>query len=95
MPTAAPTHSGHKKRAPDYRPSASQRGYGGRWQRLRANYLARHPLCEECLNEGRTVMATVVDHIDPHRGDKELFYNEDNWQSLCTRHHNSKTGKGL
>nr|WP_246414712.1 HNH endonuclease signature motif containing protein [Yoonia ponticola] len=32
--------------------------------------------------------ATTVDHIKPHRGDKVLFWDKNNWQSLCTSCHN-------
>ncbi len=38
---------------------------------------------------GRTVAAELVDHIVPHRGDMELFWDEDNWQSSCNWHHNA------
>ncbi len=31
--------------------------------------------------------ATVVDHIKPHRGDPKLFWDQENWQALCARHH--------
>lgn len=34
-------------------------------------------------------MASVVDHIQPHRGDLELFWDPENWQPLCALHHNS------
>lgn len=33
--------------------------------------------------------ATVVDHIKPHKGDSQLFWDQDNWQSLCKTHHDS------
>lgn len=36
-------------------------------------------------------MATVVDHIIPHRGDQKLFWDRGNWQPLCEHHHNVKT----
>lgn len=36
---------------------------------------------------GRVVMASVVDHIKPHRGNLELFLDADNLQSLCKRCH--------
>lgn len=36
-------------------------------------------------------MATVVDHIVPHRGDQKLFWDRSNWQPLCEHHHNVKT----
>lgn len=31
--------------------------------------------------------ATVVDHIIPYKGDTNLFWDTDNWQSLCKLHH--------
>jgi 5-methylcytosine-specific restriction protein A len=79
----------------DPRPSAGDRGYGWRWQKARDSYLREHPLCVLCLSEGRTTAASVVDHRIPHRGSYELFWDPDNWQSLCKPHHDVKTGKGL
>lgn len=35
--------------------------------------------------------ATVVDHVIPHKGDKKFFWDENNWQPLCKRHHDIKT----
>ena len=49
--------------------SAARRGYGSKWQRVRKRYLKEHPLCVECLKEGRYVPATDIDHIVAHRGD--------------------------
>lgn len=66
------------------RPSARERGYTSEWQKARAAYLAAHPTCRMC-----TAPATVVDHIIPHRGDKQLFWAQHNWQPLCDHHHNS------
>lgn len=78
-----------------------KRLYGRRWGKARRAHLARQPLCVMCQQEGRTTAAEVVDHITPHRDDPELFWNPDNWQSLCKRHHDStkqrieKSGKAL
>lgn len=36
-----------------------------------------------CAQLGLDVLATVVDHIKPHRGDMALFWDEANWQGLC------------
>ena len=44
------------------------------------------------MAEGKYVKATVVDHIIPHRGDQKLFWDRGNWQALCKRHHDIKTG---
>ena len=77
-----------KREIDERRPSSSLRGYDAKWQRARRFYLAEHPLCILC---GRR--ATVVDHIRPHRGDDELFWNEFNWQSLCKACHDTKTNR--
>lgn len=37
----------------------------------------------------RLTVATVVDHIVPHKGDQTLFWNEANWQPLCKLCHDS------
>lgn len=58
-----------------------------RWRKARALYLAAHPHCLRCM-----APATVVDHIVPHKGDDVLFWDEGNWQPLCARCHNRKTG---
>ena len=38
---------------------------------IRAKQLRDHPLCEDCRDQGRTTLATTVDHVivpngDPH-----------------------------
>jgi 5-methylcytosine-specific restriction enzyme A len=71
--------------------TTAERGYGGRWQRLSKRYLREHPLCVHCQDEGEINLATLVDHIEPHRGDEALFWDESNWQPLCARHHAIKT----
>jgi 5-methylcytosine-specific restriction enzyme A len=57
-----------------------------RWQQLRARHLAANPLCEMC--KPICTIATVCDHITPHRGDDELFWKGP-FQSLCATCHNS------
>jgi 5-methylcytosine-specific restriction endonuclease McrA len=37
--------------------------------------------------------ANVVDHIKPHRGDRHLFWDENNLQALCWNHHQSTKQK--
>ena len=73
------------------RATATERGYGAKWQRERKKFLEMHPFCVRCYEEGHITMATVVDHIIPHRGDPDLFWNRENWQPLCEHHHNAKT----
>ena len=75
------------------RPDSGKRGYDARWQKYTKIRLHMHPLCEYCRREGRIVAATVTDHIQPHRGDRNLFWDAANHQSLCTFHHNQKSGQ--
>jgi 5-methylcytosine-specific restriction protein A len=53
------------------------------WLRGRAHHLRNNPLCVFCLEQGRAEPATILDHIKEHKGDKGLFYDPKNWQSLC------------
>ena len=75
------------------RPSASARGYGSRWRAARKRYLSAHPLCAMCLEIGRPRVATVVDHVVPHRGDDRLFWDESNWCAMCKPCHDRKTAR--
>lgn len=81
----------HKASHPEEIRSAASRGYDSRWRKARKYYLQKHPLCVECMKEGRYVKATDVDHIKAHRGDPFLFWDESNWQALCHSHHSQKT----
>jgi 5-methylcytosine-specific restriction protein A len=67
--------------------TSAERGYDNKWRKARALYLQQHPLCVMCQADGIVGMATVVDHIVPHRGNQSLFWNPANWQSLCATHH--------
>jgi 5-methylcytosine-specific restriction enzyme A len=75
------------------RPSAARRGYGPRWRRARAAFLAQHPLCAACQADGRIVPATVVDHVVPHRGNPKLFWDRGNWAPACKPCHDAKTAR--
>ena len=85
-----------RRRKDARRGTATERGYGGRWQRERAVYLALNPLCKDpdTRHEGRTIASTTVDHIKPHRADPNLFWDQNNWQALCKPCHDAKTGRG-
>lgn len=73
------------------RESSAQRGYSYKWQQARKGFLAKHPLCAECERQGRITAATDLDHITPHKGDKDAFWTRSNWQSLCHPCHSRKT----
>ena len=86
-------HRGARRQADrDYRAKrtdvAEQAFYRSeRWKRLRAWKLARDPLCEVCLKEGRTTPAAMVHHVTPVKagGDPMAI---DNLMSLCVSCHN-------
>ncbi len=71
------------------RPTAAARGYDRRWRKAREAYLRAHPLCAGCKAAGKITPASDVDHIAPHRGERKLFWDRENWQSLCTSCHSS------
>jgi len=87
-------HSKQYKPKDINRANSYRRGYDKRWQKARKGFLASNPLCVECMKHDKYESATVVDHIKPHRGDKQLFWDESNWQPLCKRCHDKKTRRG-
>jgi 5-methylcytosine-specific restriction protein A len=69
-----------------------------RWRKRRSQHLALSPYCVYCERRGIVTIATVADHITPHRGDPVLF--DGPIQSLCARCHDSvksceETGRAL
>jgi 5-methylcytosine-specific restriction endonuclease McrA len=78
-----------ESRTPEQRRgSARARGYTAEWDREAKAHLRANPLCLYCQvgafgEPQRVSAATLVDHIEPHRGDKELFWRRSNWASCC------------
>jgi 5-methylcytosine-specific restriction protein A len=64
------------------------------WKKLRLLYLKEHPLCEECLNEGRVTTAEDIHHKNsPFKNgecNKNLFLDYNNLMALCKLCHNKK-----
>jgi 5-methylcytosine-specific restriction enzyme A len=77
------------KKAPTQRLGPRDRGYTRAWEKARAVFLRKHPFCEDHRKRGELIRGNVVDHRVPHRGDMRLFWDEDNWQTLCANCHNS------
>jgi len=63
-----------------------------RWKRARLAFLRRNPACVHCQGRGVMKAANVVDHIIPASTGHD-FWDQDNWQPLCSSCHNSKTGR--
>lgn len=56
--------------------------------RDRAAVLAEEPFCRSCLDQGKHVRATVVDHIDRNATDWDARRNK---QGLCEPCHDAKS----
>ena len=67
-------------------PAASERGPAGLRRPMALGSVpvsGGAPLVRRSLVEGCRIPATVVDHVEPHRGDERLFWDqEDQWQVL-------------
>lgn len=78
------------------RGSSTARGYGADWQRLRARFLAAHPLCEcdDCKGgELRVTPAEVVDHIEAIEDRPELRLVESNLRAMSKTCHDRHTAR--
>ena len=62
------------------------------WKNTRSAQLQNYPQCLYCNRNGVLSLAVEVDHIIPHKGDKNLFYGGV-LQSLCKTCHSKKTQK--
>lgn len=56
------------------------------WRIRRSEQLHRVPWCEPCKREGKTRIATTVNHINAHHGDPELFFHGP-LESVCKQCH--------
>ena len=70
---------------------AVHRRYGRAGKRIRDSYAAGHPLCEQCIKEGRITVATEVHHKLPlSRGGT---HDIKNLMALCTPCHSRITAE--
>lgn len=58
------------------------------WRKKAKHQLNQHPLCALCARMGRDTAASIADHIEPHRGDPEKFWNGE-LQSVCASCHSA------
>jgi len=73
------------------RDPAIRKRYGRAWKRIRDRYISIHPLCEQCMKEGRITPAEEVHHVLPlsHGG----THSEDNLMALCKSCHSRITAE--
>ncbi len=86
-PAHQPTRQQQARQHDRQRGSARERGYNVRWEKARLTFLARAPLCIGCEAVGRIEPARIVDHVVPHDGDSERFWDTSMWQGCCKWHH--------
>jgi 5-methylcytosine-specific restriction protein A len=91
----APKPARPKQRPRDHQPSRNRDNklYGRKWKEASLRFRQQNPLCAMCQAEGIVTAAHATDHITPHKGNVELFWDTSNWQALCELHHNRKSGK--
>ena len=80
--------------------SENQKIYNSKlWKKLRLYYIKQHPLCVECLKEGKIKLGEEIDHIKDISSGKDydeklaLALDIDNLQTLCKTHHHKKHQK--
>lgn len=57
------------------------------WKQMREDHLWKEPQCVVC----KTTLNLQVDHIFEHKGNKDLFYDPNNLQTLCISCHGFKS----
>lgn len=62
--------------------------YGSmQWRHIRLAVLDRDEfLCQQCLRMGRETLLSIsspVHHKTPHKGDRKLFFDMENLESVC------------
>lgn len=58
-----------------------------KWKTYRFRFLHHNPQCYACGVHKNNGAKLHIDHILPHKGDKELFYNVTNFIPLCNTCH--------
>lgn len=58
------------------------------WREKSKAFLIKYPTCVQCGKQSK-----IADHIVPHRGNLNLFYDDGNLQPLCWSCHSRKTLK--
>ena len=69
----------------------TQKRYGATWRRIRAAYVAKHPLCEKCWAKGMITPVQEVHHIVPLS--QGGTHGDDNLMALCKACHSRITAK--
>jgi 5-methylcytosine-specific restriction enzyme A len=90
-PRGAPLRCEVNREADFRRGSAAARGYGSRWAKASATFLARNPLCSYCALRGFVTPSALTDHLYPHRWPiyDGVFWETKWWVASCKPCHDS------
>lgn len=87
----------HKEEHNERRNSKWNKYYqNSRWKKLRDWYMSLHPICADCMINGRSVPATELHHIRPFGTGKDeaekmrLLLDPDNLVALCSDCHDKR-----
>ena len=83
----------HKKQVARKQNQKSSKIYTYQWRKASKAFLKKNPLCVYCHRDDRVTAAAEVDHVIPHGGDRNLFWDQSNWQPLCKKCHSKKTAR--
>lgn len=75
-----------KQNKPTYKYSYETSYQNRKWIKFRKKYLEDCNYCIICGDQSE-----VIDHIYPHKGDIDLFWDRGNMWPLCVKCHNTKT----
>jgi 5-methylcytosine-specific restriction protein A len=89
IPSPRAVAEAHAKYDRDKRDKWTRRLYStARWERLRKHVLREQPVC---ATPACDKPAAHVDHIRPHEGNSDVFFDRANLQGLCHGCHSRKT----
>ena len=79
---------------PAHKQTTRERGYGYDWQQFRKVFLAQHPLCVDCMEQGRATEAEELHHVVKIIDAPERRLDPSNVMPLCSECHDKRTCKG-
>jgi 5-methylcytosine-specific restriction protein A len=76
------------------RGTAAARGYDAAWRRFRRSFLAEHPLCADCGEQGIVAAASELHHVERVRDNPARRLDPGNVIPLCHGCHSRRTARG-
>ena len=83
-----------KAKVVEHRPSAHKRGYDYQWAKLSKAVRSEEPLCNDCIDQGRTTPSEHVHHKKKLSDYPELKMVRENLMALCKACHDIRTQRG-